>query len=378
MDSPQKNQYIVIGLALFAMFFGSGNLIYPLYVGFNSTNSCLPSMIGFLLTGAFMPFLGVIAMLLFNGNYFKFFSILGKKIGFLFIFLLLLVFIPFGSAPRCIALSFSSVSSYLNIGSIWMFSIVYSFLVYLVIVKKYGFINILGKIITPLLIGSILYIFIKGIFFSNAQELNQGDFSYAKGLVEGYNTMDLIASFFFSATIISMLNKQNKSKKESIKITIKSSMVAVLFLSLIYASLIIVSKKNAMVLVGVNKDQMLSVLAKSVLGTNFSIISLFSILLACFSTSVALIVVFSEFLHEHIFKNKRNYKFSVILSILITYVVSLFGLNGITKISSPVLKVFYPILLVLIFVNILLKIKKSVVLKIKNRKIINSLKKNKT
>jgi LIVCS family branched-chain amino acid:cation transporter len=374
MIDKNKSSPWVIGLALFSMFFGSGNLIYPLYVGINSSN-LFASIIGFLLTGAFLPFLGVIAMLLFNGKYFDFFNILGKKLGLVFIFLILSVFIPFGSAPRCIALSFSSVSSYFNIGPIWIFSGIYLFLVYLVIQKEYGFLNILGKIITPLLISSIMYIFIKGMFFTNFSEMNYTSLSYKDALVEGYNTMDLIASFFFSASIITILNRK-KSKSESLKITIKSSLIAVLCLSVIYAALMIVSKKHSLVLENIAKEQMLSVLAKSILGAKLSIISLFAILLACFSTSVALCVVFRDFLRDIIFKDEKKDHLSLLISLFVTYLVSLSGLKGISKISEPVLKIAYPILLVLIFLNIFKKIKENYLNKANEKKLLNPLPKN--
>src|SRR3990167_2898383 len=93
MEIKKKNSSLVIGLALFAMFFGSGNLIYPLFVGTNSSGNTFYSILGFLLSAVALPFLGVIAMVLFKGDYTDFFSILGKKFGFLFSFILLTIWI---------------------------------------------------------------------------------------------------------------------------------------------------------------------------------------------------------------------------------------------------------------------------------------------
>jgi LIVCS family branched-chain amino acid:cation transporter len=220
-----------------------------------------------------------------------------------------------------------------------------------------------------------MYIFIKGVFFTNFSELNYSSLSYKDALAEGYNTMDLIASFFFSASIIGILNKE-KSKNESLKITIKASLIAVLCLSVIYTSLMIVSKKHSLVLENIPKEQMLSVLAKSILGTKLSIISLFAILLACFSTSVALCVVFRDFLRDIIFKNEKKDHLALLISIFVTYLVSLSGMKGIIKISEPVLKIAYPILLVLIFVNIFKKVLENYLKKSKEKKLLNPLPKN--
>ncbi len=349
--NSKKISSLVIGFALFAMFFGSGNLIYPLFVGMSS-KTLIGSSLGFLMTAVLLPFLGVIAMVLFKGDYQRFFEVLGKKLGFMFSMLLLTIWIPLGSAPRCIALAYSSISSYLDIGPVWVFSFAYSILVFYVIKTKMGFLDILGKIITPLLIGSILVIFLLGLKVDVSTHLAVKDFTFFKSLKEGYNTMDLIASFFFSASIIHILCKKTKSMTSSIKMIIKSSIVGMSLLAFVYLMLIFVACKFSDVLITEQKDQLLAILAKVILGSKFSIISLIAIILACFSTSVALVIAYSDFLQNQVFKNNNDVNVSIAFSIFISFVMSLFGLEGITYITAPVLKICYPILLSLIFVNI--------------------------
>jgi len=367
MNLSKKGSYIVIGLALFSMFFGSGNLIYPLFVGVSSSTLWIKSSLAFLLTAVFLPFLGVIAMVLFKGDYQSFFSILGGKLGFLFSMFLLTIWIPLGSAPRCIALAYSSISKYVNIGPIWIFSLIYSFLVFYVINRKENFLDILGKIITPLLIGSILVIFSVGLK-SHPQIPANSSLSFFSSLKEGYNTMDLIASFFFSASVIHILYKKSKSMPSSIKMIVKSSIIGIFLLAFVYVILIYTSSKYSSSLINVKKDQLLASLALIILGPKFSIISLIAIVLACFSTSVALVIAYSDFLQMQVFKNKQDINFSIIFSIFISFVMSLFGLNGISFITAPILKICYPILLGLIIINItkafisekkLIKIKKT-------------------
>lgn len=352
MSLAKKSGSIVIGMALFSMFFGSGNLIYPLFVGASSQNLWLHSTLGFLVTAVLLPFLGVLAMVLFKGSYQNFFKILGKNLGFIFSMLLLTVWIPLGCAPRCIALTYSSICSYFNIGPIWIFSIIYSILVFLVISGKMGFINFLGKIITPILIGSLLVIFIVGVFTDLPMKTSQIDFSFFNGLVEGYNTMDLIGSFFFSASIINILYKRSKSMSDSLKTIIKASIVGMILLAFVYVILIYTSAKYTTFLQNIRKDQLLAYLAQIILGSKFSIISLVAIILACFSTSVALMIAYADFLQTDVFKNKKDVKFSIIIAIIISYIMSLFGLEGIAFVTIPMLKIFYPTLLGLILINI--------------------------
>ncbi|OGN59335.1 MAG: hypothetical protein A3F40_04290 [Chlamydiae bacterium RIFCSPHIGHO2_12_FULL_27_8] len=351
MEIKKKNSSLVIGLALFAMFFGSGNLIYPLFVGTNSSGNTFYSILGFLLSAVALPFLGVIAMVLFKGDYTDFFSILGKKFGFLFSFILLTIWIPLGSAPRCIVLSYSSIMTNFNIGPLYIFSLFYSLLVFFVISRKVGFLNILGKYITPLLIGSILVIFIKGIYSDVNSDL-KGNFTFFNSLVEGYNTMDLIASFFFSASIINILFKKTASMKDSIKTIVRSSFIGMFLLAVIYIALIIVSAKYSVYLTDVNKDMLLAKLSKIIFGSKLANISIIAIFLACFSTSIALVVAYSDFLSDNFFKNSKSLNNPVILSTIIAFATSLLGLEGITKITAPVLKISYPLLMGLIFYNI--------------------------
>ena len=101
MKIDNRSSAIIIGMALFAMFFGSGNLIYPLHIGTVSQGAWPVATIGFLLAAVFLPFLGVSAMVLYKGSYDDFFNTIGKKKGFLLSLLLLTVWIPLGSAPRC-------------------------------------------------------------------------------------------------------------------------------------------------------------------------------------------------------------------------------------------------------------------------------------
>lgn len=50
--------FLVIGLALFAMFFGAGNLIFPPYLGKAMGSKFLIAAIGFVITGVGLPFFG--------------------------------------------------------------------------------------------------------------------------------------------------------------------------------------------------------------------------------------------------------------------------------------------------------------------------------
>src|ERR1700722_17804496 len=97
---------IIAGLALFSMFFGAGDLIWPLILGGDAGDKNFYAMCGLLITGVTLPLLGLIAMMLFRGDYRAFFGQTGKIPGWILIFVIQAILGPFGSLPRLITLSF--------------------------------------------------------------------------------------------------------------------------------------------------------------------------------------------------------------------------------------------------------------------------------
>jgi len=355
MKINNKSSALIVGMALFAMFFGSGNLIYPFFIGKIAQGAWLSVTLGFLIAAVLLPFLGVIAMVLYKGNYADFFSCLGRRRGILISAVLLTVWVPLGSAPRCMTLAYASIASYSSSAPpLWLFSLCYSVFIYYIITKKLGVLNILGRLITPLLLTCIGILCYEGFKKMPADMMtNPIDSSYfLKGLLEGYNTMDLIASFFFSASVIHILNQSGSSMGKTISLVLRSSVIGMLILALVYVCLIFLSAHHSSILDGIPKDQLFAYLAQSILGSTWSIVAIIAIILACFSTSIALIIVYTDFLHDEVFKRNGHPMIPIIVALVVTFVMSLFGLQGITFVTAPVLKVFYPVLLGLIVFNI--------------------------
>lgn len=355
MNLSKQSSAIIIGMALFAMFFGSGNLIFPLFIGTVAEGSWPVATLGFLTAAVLLPFFGVLAMVLYNGSYSDFFSVLGKKCGFLLSALLLTVWIPLGSAPRCMALAYASLSSYAPMPPLWLFAIVYSLLVFLCITQKLGVLDILGKWITPLLLMSIAVIVYQGISMNGfiTYESYQDSALFVHGLTEGYNTMDLIASFFFSASIIHIINRSMSNMPKAVMLMLRASFIGSVLLALVYICLIFIAAQYAESLQGLPKDQLLATLAQFILGPKLAIFAISAIVLACFSTSVALIIAYADFLRYEVFKDKKGIKRHFLIALSASFVMALYGLEGITNVTAPVLKVCYPILICLIAVNII-------------------------
>ena len=360
MQTFKKSSIFIIGLALFSMFFGSGNLIFPLSIGQLAEENYLWGLSGFIVTGVLLPFLGVLAMVIYNGDYNRFFATLGKTAGFLFTFAILTVWIPLGSAPRCITLSFVNVSQYISGIPLWGYSLGYCALLLPLSYRKGRALDILGYVLTPLLLLCLGFIVYEGMKLSTGfgPTDHEGTTLMYRGLLDGYHTMDLIASFFFTSTIIVTLKEVSKGATEMknvIKVTMKACAIGIVILAIVYIGLVTVAAANAQILVNVPKDQLLAKLVTHLLGPELRIIASAAVVLACLTTSIALQIVYADFLTNNVFKGKISLMTGMIITIIVTYVMSIQGFEGISSLTGPLLEVLYPALLLLIVWNIIIK-----------------------
>jgi LIVCS family branched-chain amino acid:cation transporter len=362
MQSSKKVSIWIVGLALFSMFFGAGNLIFPLSIGQMGQDQYFWGLAGFLVTGVLLPFLGVITMVVYNGDYTAFFGSLGKRWGFLFTLILLTVWIPLGSSPRCITLAYVNMKSYLGGMPLWTYSLIYCALLFPLSYKKSRALDILGYVLTPLLLICLLITVVQGLRLSPGMAVSAmapGQL-VGTGLLEGYNTMDLIASFFFTSTVIATLREAVSGGTDSkgrsvIQVALRSCAIGVVVLAIVYVGLMAVAAANAEILVNVPKDELLARLVTVLLGPQLRIVATTAVVLACLTTSIALIIVYADFLTQSVFKGKVSNLTSISLTLAATFGMSILGFQGISNFTGPLLEIFYPCLLGLIVWNLGIK-----------------------
>lgn len=349
---------LTIGLAFFSMFFGSGNLVFPLFLGQYAGSDWPVVLIGFILSGVLGPLLGVVAMVAFRGDNKAFFSVLGPRGALLFVTLLMLVWIPFGAAPRCIRVAYESFVSFAPGIYFWLFSLFYSAVVYYSIVKKSRMIEVLGYFLTPLLLACLAIVWFLGMQGAESPEapLESTSAIFYTGVTHGYQTMDFIASFFFSLSIISVIQSEGLSTKESLKKTILSGAIGMGVLSIVYLLLVYLSAANGALLQPLAKDQLLPFISTQFLGPALSIFPVAAVMLACLTTSVAMLSVFTDFLVES-YMPKREWAKAAALMMGIggTFFLSLFSFDGLMQLASPILEVSCPLLFLLTLYNLFMR-----------------------
>lgn len=363
MVQINKSNTIATGLAMFSMFFGAGNVVFPLALGQYAKENNFYAILGLLVTAVGVPFTGLIAMTLFNGNYRQFFERIGKIPGFLVTLAIMGLIGPFGAIPRCITLSYSTIKLYVPSIPLTWFSIGACVIIFLLTFKRTRILDILGYVLTPLLIGSLAIIIIKGFIVSpQAPPSPHEPFSvFITGLLEGYKTMDLMGAFFFSSVVLACLERDVDPNNANyfgrlIVLALKASAIGGVLLAITYVGFSYVAAFNSGMLAGVPQEELAGRIAILVLGPYAGIVACLAVALACLTTAIALAAVFAEFLHKDLSFGKINYTLSLIITLIVTYFVSTLDFTGIASFLTPILRICYPALITLSVLNIFYKL----------------------
>lgn len=370
MKKSFKN-YLAIGSMLFGLFFGAGNLIFPVLMGQLSGKNYVPALIGFLITAVGMPFLGVLAV-----GYSKSEDLLdmtkkiGRGYGYFFTICLYLTIGPFFALPRLSTTSFEvGLSSNISADKMRIALLLFTFIFYLVALilalKPNKIMTYVGKVLNPifLVVLSILLIFafIKPMGVASLQPVTESYTAspFSKGFVEGYNTMDVLAALAFSVIVINSIRHIGVDEpKEIVKYTIKSGVVTVILMAVIYGSLVYMGATSLGVLKPAeNGGIALYDISRHFLGNMGQILLATIVTVACLKTAVGLITACSEVFNK-IFPKVSYKKFAVSIG-LVSFIISNVGLSQIIKLSLPVLIFLYPLSIVMIFLELSSKVFKN-------------------
>ncbi|MBX3457571.1 MAG: branched-chain amino acid transport system II carrier protein [Candidatus Paracaedibacteraceae bacterium] len=356
-----KRVILTAGFAMFSMFFGSGNLVFPLLIGTQTLDVSTYSTIGLILTAVIVPFLGLFGMILYNGNTRDYFDKLGRIPSFLLILTMLSLMGPFGVVPRCITVAYGGLNVlYPDLPFNW-FSAGFCALITLLIWKSNRVVDVIGLLLTPFKLGGLMLLMIVGLYY--APDIQKTTISttesFLTGLHLGYQTMDLMAAFFFSATTVAYLRQNLKPRHDGhvlFKISLQSLIIGALLLTLAYIGFVKLGAHYATQLIGVKPESLLVVIAEKTMGIYALPIVGYTMAVACLATAVILTILFVDFLFSEILRGKLNEKICIFITIGTTYAMSLLGFSAICSILGQILEIAYPALIGLAVGNILSKI----------------------
>lgn len=341
-----------LGFALFAMFFGAGNLIFPIKLGTTSLASWPYAVSGFAITAVLIPLIGFFAMTLFDGDYRAFFQPLGSKAGLLCMTLILLLLGPLGAVARCLALCYASVNAVYPALSNLQFLLLASVVVFLFSFRDKKTVSLLGKCLTPLKLGTLSWLIYEGLA-SPAPLMKDcpNDGLFTQGILEGLETLDLLAALAFSCFLIPRLKEEAKSQRDLYLLAFKCGTVCAVLLACTYAGFCFIAARHAEALPN-QADLLLISLAEHLMGSWGARLIMLVVLFACLTTVIALTSIFSEFIKREIFKDRVRFESSLVLTLGLASIVSLARFDGIVAFLLPIMEVIYPSLIVLCLVNI--------------------------
>lgn len=352
-NAGRKKFYIdcvVIGFALFAVFFGAGNLIFPAAIGAKVGTQWPISMLGIILISIVFPIMALIAV----SNAGNSFRQICKPVGlwyYLFANFMIEVFVVVGTnLPRTAATTYEiGIEPLFPQVPMWAAVIVYFLITYYIVFDKSGIVDKIGKVLTPALLVVLAVIIIKGFITPLGSATDTGmDNVLSFTFTELYSAGDIFSGLLFSTMFITtVLDKGYRTPNAKRKIMTGVGIVAGILFLFVYGGLLILGvDASTLFPADVERTALLAGIVQRLLGASGNAILAVSVALACLSTSSGLIVIASDFFNE-ITKNKIPYKIWAAFFCVLGGVLALRGVEVITAASTPVFLALYPSAIVL-------------------------------
>lgn len=344
---------LLVGLMLFALFFGAGNLIYPPFLGMEAGSSFWFAITGFIITGVGLPIATIAAIAIVKGGAEGMANRVHPVFGFVYMILVYLAIGPFFAIPRGANVAFEmAVKPFASGGSVLLiFSIIFFTIVYIVSLNPTKIVDRIGQWLTPALLLAIVALAIASFLKLDTQILAPSE-KYTSaplftGFIEGYLTMDTIGALAFGIIVISAFKEKGiTNERFLLKKTVKAGVIAGIGLAFVYVSVGLLGVSMASYGTYDNGSAILSSGAEFLFGPSGKLLLGLIVLLACFTTCVGLTIACSQYFTKH--TSKISYKTMVTIIVLFSLFVSNLGLNQIITLSVPVLVMVYPITIVLV------------------------------
>jgi len=348
---------LFIGFMLFSMFFGAGNLIFPPFLGAGAGTNFWTGMLGFIVTGVGLPVVVIFAVSLVKGGA----QAMGDRVhpvfSTTFMVAVYLCIGPFLAIPRNANVAFEmGITPFLPESTnaalvLLLFSVLFFGLVYFISLNPSKMEKYMGRLIAPTLLIAIITLIIVGLFkietpFLSPTEGYQTG-AFFTGFLEGYNTMDALASLAFGIVILNSIQKKGiENRSQLTKYTFKAGVIAGILLSAIYVGIGLIGAKMAGQGTFDDGTDILSSAATLLFGPGGTVLLGLIFTLACFTTVVGLTTACGQYFSNLL--PKATYKSVVLLVTLVGFTLSNLGLAQILKVSVPFLVMTYPLLIVLV------------------------------
>ncbi len=359
------------GLAIFSMFFGAGNVVFPLIMGRDSGHMIWVGILGLMLTAVLGPLLGLYATILQDGEAGKFFFKIGKMPGTVLMIIGLVMLGPFAIMPRCFTVAYGAITPYFPELSLLMFTLIAGALTLACIYRREQVLGILGYILSPALVICLLIIIYKGLTTEGITDPRLETTAleaFKLGFDGGYYTLDLMCSIFYCAATWALLNFQKEAaEKEGREYSVFltcfwASIISVVLLAIIYVGLAFSAANHNVSLMNVPRAQILIHLSFMILHSKLALVSNIAIALACFTTALGAGVTFADIICDEVkrsdtFKHIQIPYFPMCIGVVaVTVLLANLGFEGLMHFIEPLVQAIYPSVIVLAITSIIEKV----------------------
>lgn len=350
----------VIGFALFSMFFGAGNVIFPPYLGMGSGSEWGLGFVCYYVADIGLALVALFSIFRRGGSE-GIVSPIGKVPATLMMCAIVLCIGPMLAIPRTAAMTFEFVSPLVPSLNSVLFSVVFFVIVFLCAMRENSVVDIVGKVLTPLLLLGLVILIVRGVMhpLGEIAEVPHLHNVAAEGIKAGYQTMDVLATMLFGVLILrSAESKGYHDHAEKNRIAIRSSVIAGVMLLLVYGGLTFLGATvSQMYDMSANRSAVVLGIVTGLLGQKGSALFAIVVALACLTTAIGLVSACAQYFTD-LSKGRISYRLLVIVICVFSAVVSNVGLDQLISIAAPVLDIVYPPSLVLIGLSFVPKLPK--------------------
>lgn len=356
---------LYISVMLFGLFFGAGNLIFPVYLGYMAGSGVWSAAAGFLVTGVGLPLLGVAALgVSRSSGLLELSGHVGEKYGYFFTCALYLTIGPLFAIPRCATVSFTvGVAPLLGADAgalpLALFSLCFFAAVLAFSINPGKILTWVGKVLTPVFLvflGAMVLTALAAPVSEIQSAAPQPAYAFggfAKGFLEGYNTMDALASLAFGIVVVNVIKGRGVENPKAIAAnTVKAGFLSCLIMAAIYLAISVVGAQSGGLCESCsNGGEILAIVARHYFGGTGAFVLAATVTLACLKTAVGLVTSCSESFSA-MFTNGGAYRRWSIIFTAASLLIANLGLNAIIAYAVPVLMFLYPLAITLILLGL--------------------------
>ena len=352
-DSMKKKllDTIIIGFALFAIFFGAGNLIFPPYLGVTAGENWGIATLAFLISDPLLSIIAVMIVAALGGSALN----VGRRVHPLFASALAAICVlligPIFAVPRTGASTHEIfVQSYFPEAPQWITSLVFFGIVLWITYQENSVMDAIGKYLTPILLVILFCIFVAAIIQPDATfAQTDGTGLFAQGFKEGYQTMDVLGAPLLAGVVMKDITRRGYlNKKDQFRMMFGVGIVAFILLAVVYSTLAYSGASMSTVIdTTAQRAAMLTTIVKNLLGSWGQLAMGLAVCFACLTTAIGLTTTCGQYFEE-VSKGKISYKKTILVTVAVEFIISLIGVDSLINLAVPVLTFIFPIMIALI------------------------------